>query len=245
MRGVPHEKRDNEEPVVAIELRLDRRDDQKPHWDRDVGWGWDWQYDLTRVVTTPEHKYRGSGAQCNWSSGLLSHIVPDLGCYIDCDGGDIAVRRVPGRAAVDVLWDAKSWLRMSACGGGGESLRAGSSSKTFRDERTARQRALAMLDADASSIPWELPRTREPPAPRAAQDNGRWAEKAVIRDRGSCGRMPDGQWPEHSSQRTSLRATGGSRRTARPSTMLLSAWNPPLSLGRLRHTWCRNRSRGS
>lgn len=137
VRGFPNEKRADEVPVAAIQLRLDRRGDQDPHWDRDVGWGWDWHYDLRLVVTTPERTYRGSGAQCNWSSGLLSHIVPDLGCYIDCDGGDIVVRRVPGSAAVDVVWDAKSWLRMSACGGGGEILRAGTSSKTFRVEQAA------------------------------------------------------------------------------------------------------------
>lgn len=46
VRGFPHEKRADEKPVVAIQLRLDRRGDQEPHWDRAVGWGWDWQYDL-------------------------------------------------------------------------------------------------------------------------------------------------------------------------------------------------------
>ena len=137
VRGFPHEKHANEKPVVAMQVRLDRRGDQEPHWDRAVGWGWDWQYDLSLVVTTPDRNYRGSGAQCNWSSSLLSHIVPDLGCYIDCDGGGVAIRRVPGRAAIDVVWEHNSWLRMSACSGGGDILRAGNSSKTFRVERTA------------------------------------------------------------------------------------------------------------
>lgn len=142
VRGRPHQERADEEPVVALQLRLDRRGDQEPHWDRAVGWGWDWQYDLTLEVTTATRNYRGNGTQCNWSSNLLSHIVPDLGCYIDCDGGGISIRRVPGRAAMDVVWDIKSWLRMSSCGGGGEILRAGSSSKRFRIEKTACANAL-------------------------------------------------------------------------------------------------------
>ena len=58
-------ERADEETVVAIQLRLDHRGDQETHWDRAMRWGWDWQYDRTLVVTTAEHKYRGSGAQCN------------------------------------------------------------------------------------------------------------------------------------------------------------------------------------
>jgi hypothetical protein len=131
--GWHREKRTDTLPVARMTLRLDHPEGQEPYRDRMSGYRFAWRYSLKLdIVSVDGARYRGEGAYCDWSNDAISHVEPSLACHIDCDGGSIWLSRAPGRSAIDVEWDAKSWLRMSACGGGGEILRAGDISKTFR-----------------------------------------------------------------------------------------------------------------
>lgn len=90
--------------------------------------------------------------QCGGSDGWLSRIDPELGCWIDCDGGGITIARVPGRGAVTVTW-GKSWhLRMSSCGGGGAYLRAPGEALSFRLEPAPAERCGELSHAKSTRV---------------------------------------------------------------------------------------------
>lgn len=144
--GWPQEKRTDTLPVARMTLRLDHPEGQERYRDQMTGYRFDWRYALTLDVVSVDGKrsYRGKGAYCDWTDDVISRVDPSLACHIDCDGGSIWLSRAPGRSAINVTWNAGSWLRMSACGGGGEIVRAGDTSKTFR---------LAQVPAERCSDP--------------------------------------------------------------------------------------------
>lgn len=133
--GFPHEKRVEQAHPTHFRLRLDLEPGQEPHRDPLSPYQFDWRYDVRLSLETSDRGPFSSSAQCDWTQGVIAHIEPSLYCFIDCDGGGIELRRVPARGAVDMIWDASGWLRMSSCGGGGKILRGGTTTKTFRLSR--------------------------------------------------------------------------------------------------------------
>lgn len=131
--GFPHERRTEQAHFTHVLLRLEREPGQEPH--RDPSYSFDWRYDFHIFAESSDRGDFTSAAQCDWTDGAIGHVEPTLYCFIDCDGGGVELRRVPGRSAVDMIWDADGWLRMSSCGGGGEILRGGATTKTFRLEQ--------------------------------------------------------------------------------------------------------------
>ncbi len=130
--GIHSENRTDEVHVKRLLLRLDRQPSQEPHRDPAVAYHYDWRYDFRLIAeTTDKGEFRSAG-QCDWTDDAIARVEPALYCFIDCDGGGIKISRTPARSAIDMDWDADGWLRMSACGGGGEILRGGASTKTFR-----------------------------------------------------------------------------------------------------------------
>ena len=130
--GFHSEKRTDEAHVTRLVLKLDRQSDQEPHRDPQSPYHFDWRYDFRLLAETSDQGSFHTGGQCDWLEDAVAHVQPAIYCFIDCDGGGIEVRRTPARQGVDVVWDADGWLKMSSCGGGGEILRAGANSKTFR-----------------------------------------------------------------------------------------------------------------
>lgn len=130
--GFPHEKRTQEAHVTRLVLRLDREAGQEPHRDSQFSYNFDWRYDFRMTAETSDKGGFKSAGQCDWTDDAIAQVEPALYCFIDCDGGGIELKRVPARSALDMVWAADGWLRMSTCGGGGEILRGGATTKTFR-----------------------------------------------------------------------------------------------------------------
>lgn len=130
--GFPHEHRTDVAHVKRFVLKLDRDPDQAPHHDSMTGYSFDWRYDFRLLAETSDKGTFHTGGQCDWLENMTSAIDTGIYCFIDCDGGGVSVQRVGGRPAIDLVWDSDGWLKMSWCGGGGEILRAGADTKTFR-----------------------------------------------------------------------------------------------------------------
>lgn len=130
--GFPHEKRTEEAHFTHVLLRLDLEPGQEPHRDPTFSYNFDWRYDLRLFAESSNRGDFSSAAQCDWIDDVVGHLEPSLYCFIDCDGGGVELRRAPGRSALDMIWNVDGWLRMSSCGGGGEILRGGATTKTFR-----------------------------------------------------------------------------------------------------------------
>lgn len=133
--GFPHEKRTDVAHITKFVLRLDLEPGQEPLGADPSVYTYDWRYDFRLAAETSDKGDFKSAAQCDWTDGAISRVVPSLYCFIDCDGGGIELRRLPARNAIELVWSADGWLRMSACGGGGEILRGGATTKTFRLDR--------------------------------------------------------------------------------------------------------------
>jgi len=132
--GFPHMNQPGQAHVTRLVLRLDREAGQEPHLGDTSIYTYDWRYDFRVAVETSNHGRFTAGGQCDWTNGVVARLTPGLGCFIDCDGGGFKLARARARSAVDMDWPADSWLRMSSCGGGGEILRGGATTKTFRLE---------------------------------------------------------------------------------------------------------------
>ena len=129
--GWPHEHRTDQARVTGLTLRLERPSGQTPHRDTGSGYNFDWRYAFSLLMETSDRGTFRAGGECDWSQGALAHVEWELYCFIDCDGGGIALSRLPGREALDVTWEKGGWLRMSGCGDGGAILRSGDGARSF------------------------------------------------------------------------------------------------------------------
>jgi len=145
--GWPQEHRKDQAHVTAMTLRLERPREQTPYRDGSTGYRFDWRYEFSLLAETSDRGEFRSGGECDWTDDALGAVEWNLYCFIDCDGGGIGVSRVPARGALTVSWESDSWLRMSSCGGGGEILRGGETTKSF-----------TLQAADAATCAKDLPK---------------------------------------------------------------------------------------
>ncbi len=130
-----HREKPTPAPVTRMTVRFHHPEGEEAFRDDASGRGYDWRYTAYVGVTVKgDAAPVGAPTICEWRRHAINAIAPSLGCYIECDGGGIEIRRVPGRKAVHAVWEASSHLRMSGCGGGGVILRGGETAKTFRLE---------------------------------------------------------------------------------------------------------------
>ena len=130
--GFHSEKRTEAAHVTRFVLRLGREPGQARRNGSMTRYHFDWRYDFRLIAETSDKGKFHSAGQCDWTEDAIAHVVQALYCFIDCDGGGITLERSPARSAIDMLWDADGWLRMSTCGGGGEILRGGTKTQIFR-----------------------------------------------------------------------------------------------------------------
>lgn len=119
MRPVPARKPGQR--VTALTLSL-TYDDRKSDYD--------WIYDFLLMATLDDGELvLFASGECPWydkdqsldTGGIHPGNADKLGCYIDCDGGGMGVRRLAGTTSLDFrFWGDGFGLRMSAgCGGHG------------------------------------------------------------------------------------------------------------------------------
>jgi hypothetical protein len=82
--------------------------------------GYDWRYSLRLDAGLTNGDRLTSAATCEWSASFINRVDPALSCYIDCDGGSVAVWRNIGRSALSVRFEAGERLRTGEnCSGSG------------------------------------------------------------------------------------------------------------------------------
>ena len=82
--------------------------------------GYDWRYSLRLDAKLAKGERLTSAATCEWRDSIVSRIMPELSCYIDCDGGGVTVWRNIGRNALSVRFEPSERLRTGeSCGGTG------------------------------------------------------------------------------------------------------------------------------
>lgn len=146
--GFHSERRTDVAHVTRFVLKLDRDPDQTPHRDPASGYSFDWRYDFRLLAETSDKGTFHTGGQCDWLEDAVAKFETGIYCFIDCDGGGVRVQRVAARSAVDVIWDSDGWLKMSSCGGGGDILRAGDATQTFRLRPAPDAECAAMPEPD-------------------------------------------------------------------------------------------------
>ena len=121
MRHVP--ARENNVGVTSFILRLD--------YDERTA-DYDWIYNFRLRANMDKAGQLHAAGECPWyERGLfdkedwrLRIPTATLYCGIDCDGGMMAVSRIPGTRAVHLIFDRQIGLRMkNGCGGGGSTFR--------------------------------------------------------------------------------------------------------------------------
>jgi hypothetical protein len=120
--------------VRDLRLRLSLPESERPY--RSPGYSYDWRYGFVLIATLDDKRALRAAGACNWLDHPVSHLLPLLDCYIDCDGGGIDITRIAGGLGVHVNFDAGGWLRFSrGCGaGGGVILAGGGTARAFRLE---------------------------------------------------------------------------------------------------------------
>lgn len=128
-----HHEMPSPAPVTHMSARFHYPEGEEPYRDEMTGRAYDWRYTgYVSVTVAGRDRVLTAPTICEWRRHWSKALEPWLGCYLECDGGGIEFLRVPGRRAVDVVWLSGEHLRMSSCGGGGEILRGGASTKVFR-----------------------------------------------------------------------------------------------------------------
>lgn len=81
--------------------------------------GYDWRYSLRLDAGLAKGERLSSTATCEWRDSFISRIMPELSCYIDCDGGSVTVGRKFGHNALAVQFEPGERLRTGEnCSGG-------------------------------------------------------------------------------------------------------------------------------
>jgi len=82
--------------------------------------GYDWRYSLRLDARLANGELLSTAATCEWHDIFVGRLMPDLSCYIDCDGGGVTIWRQLGRNGLTVRFEAGERLRTGgSCGGGG------------------------------------------------------------------------------------------------------------------------------
>lgn len=105
--------------IKSMRLRISLSPDETPYRNG-TGGGYDWRYTLHLDARLTNDERLTSASICEWSEGAISHVMPALFCYIDCDGGSVSVFRKLGRNALSVWFEPGERLRTGqTCDGGG------------------------------------------------------------------------------------------------------------------------------
>lgn len=144
------------EEIASLTLRL-------IHDDRKADYDWIYNFILLAEMRDGSRKMFGAG-ECPWyatpqtgSDGETSSPnTIGLACYIDCDGGGMALRRVSGQSALELYFYGHGiGLRMSAGCGGGGSYRIGTGETdqetAFRIEPAEDARCKPLVDWQAEN----------------------------------------------------------------------------------------------
>lgn len=129
--GFPHLNNPKDVYVRSVTLKLSLEPGQEPYRDPTTGYRFDWRYDFDLLAETTDGGNFRSQGQCDWLGGALASIENTLFCFIDCDGGGIAISKMARPYGVSLDFAAGGWLRMSSCGDGGEILRARKETVSF------------------------------------------------------------------------------------------------------------------
>jgi hypothetical protein len=104
--------------VSSMRVEIHFPPDEKPY--RSGLGGYDWRYSLRLDARLTGSERLTSAATCEWNDSFVGRIDPALSCYIDCDGGSVAVWRNIGRSALSVRFEAGERLRTGEnCSGSG------------------------------------------------------------------------------------------------------------------------------
>jgi hypothetical protein len=123
--------------IERLTLRLTRTEERS---DPRSSYRFDRRYNFTLAADVRRHGSLRGGGQCDWNDDPLSRVMPDLACFIDCDGGVITFWRVPLRRALFVRWGAGDYLRMASCGEPGAILSAPGEGRMFQLESVPLER---------------------------------------------------------------------------------------------------------
>lgn len=106
--------------VSAMRLKLHFPSGETPFRDAQSGRSYDWRYGMRLEARLADGGRLSSEATCEWSRSLIGRVAPVLSCYIDCDGGSVAVWRRFGANALSVRFEAGERLKTGgSCGEGG------------------------------------------------------------------------------------------------------------------------------
>lgn len=115
----PRRDRKSTAEIKSMRLKISLSPDEKPYSDGRGG-GYDWRYTLYLDARLTNGERLTSASICEWSEGLVGHVIPALFCYIDCDGGSVSVFRKIGQNALSVWFEPGERLRTGqTCDGGG------------------------------------------------------------------------------------------------------------------------------
>ena len=105
--------------VSSMRIEIHFPPTEKPFRSGSAGGGYDWRYSLRLDAGLANGERLTSAATCEWRDSFISRIMPELSCYIDCDGGGVTVWREIGRNALSVRFEAGERLRTGEnCSGG-------------------------------------------------------------------------------------------------------------------------------
>jgi hypothetical protein len=106
--------------VSSMRVEIHFPPTETPYRSGTTGGGYDWRYSLRLDARLANSERLTTSATCEWSESSINWIVPELSCYIDCDGGGVTVWRSIGRNALSVRFEAGERLRTGgSCGEGG------------------------------------------------------------------------------------------------------------------------------
>jgi len=106
--------------VSSMRLELILPPDEKPYRDERFGRRYDWRYSLRLDARLAGSERLSTSAICEWNDTFFDRLMPTLSCYIDCDGGSVAVWRIWARKGLSVRFEPGERLKTGAsCGEGG------------------------------------------------------------------------------------------------------------------------------
>jgi hypothetical protein len=102
--------------IKSMKLEIHFPPEERP-FRSGTGSGYDWRYSLRLKAELADGDHLSTAAICEASDTFLDRMVPDLSCYIDCDGGGVTVWRKPGQGALSLRFEPGERLKTGAsCG---------------------------------------------------------------------------------------------------------------------------------
>ena len=105
--------------VKSMRLKISLSPDEKPFRDERAGRRYDWRYSLRLDARLKDEELLSTSAICEWNDTFVDRIMPELFCYIDCEGGSVSMFRKIGQSALSVRFEAGERLKTGgSCGEG-------------------------------------------------------------------------------------------------------------------------------